>query len=118
MNKELDALNKVCLLKKFLYGLKQASRQWHTKLLEVLTSREYRQSKNDYSLFIKKKKERITIIAIYVNDIIITGDDKFEIKTLKQYLDKTFTIKDLGKLHHFLGIEVSYNKKGNMSNTT
>ena len=63
-------------------------------------------------MFIKKQKERITIIAVYVDDIIITWDDKFEIETLKEYLDKTFTIKDLGKLHYFLGIEVSYDKEG------
>ena len=48
------------------------------------------------------------IIAVYVDDIILIGEDIKEINFLKTHLDKVFTIKDLGDLHFFLGIEVSY----------
>jgi len=58
--------NKVCRLKKSLYGLKQASRQWFTKLKNTLLSLGYTQSKNDYSLFLNKTTTNITLIAVYV----------------------------------------------------
>src|SRR5688572_23357200 len=65
--------NQVCRLKKALYGLKQASRQWFAKLVHELHSQGYSQSKNDYSLFLKKSEAHIIIAAVYVDDIIITG---------------------------------------------
>ena len=64
--------NKVCRLKKSLYGLEQGSRQWLSKLSTALTSLGYQQSKNGYSLFINKSSTDITIIAVYVDDIMIT----------------------------------------------
>ena len=49
---------------------------------------------------------------MYVDDIIIIGNDVVAISNLKQYLHKTFSIKDLGDLRYFLGIEVSRSFKG------
>ena len=91
--------NQVCLLKKSLYGLKQASRQWFHKLMLSLKSQDFLQSKNDYSLFIKKDGHNITVVAVYVDDIILTGNDINCISQLKHYLHDTFSIKDLGTLH-------------------
>jgi Reverse transcriptase (RNA-dependent DNA polymerase) len=48
---------------------------------------------------------------VYVNDIIITGNNKKEIKNVKDYLKNEFDIKDLGKLKYFLGIEIVYSKE-------
>ena len=104
--------NEVCRLKKSLYGLKQASRQWFAKLVSALTSHGFTQSKNDYSMFIKKKDHHITIAAIYVDDILLTGTDSFTIDELKAFLHHSFSIKDLGLLHYFLGIEVGYLPEG------
>lgn len=97
----------VCKLTKSLYGFKQASRQWFAKLLQELLKQGYKQSKNDYSLFVKRKEETLTILAVYVDDIILTGNDIEEICLIKSHLDKSFSIKDLGNLHFFLRIEVS-----------
>ena len=63
--------NKVCLLKKSLYGFKQASRKWHEKLVIELNTLSFIQSKNDYSLFIKNQNNIITIMAVYVDDILL-----------------------------------------------
>ncbi|XP_021734172.1 uncharacterized protein LOC110700899 [Chenopodium quinoa] len=67
----------------------------------------YVQSKNDYSLFLKDSQASKTIIAVYVDDILITGPDDTEIQTVKNTLHQKFSIKDLGELNYFLGIEVS-----------
>ena len=54
----------------------------------------------------------MTFIAIYVDDIILTGNDHHEIQRLTEHLDTVFSIKDLGKLNYFLGIEVNYTAAG------
>ena len=104
--------NKVCRLRKSLYGLKQAGRQWFSKLKETLLSLGYSQSKNDYSVFLNKSTSHITVIAVYVDDILITGSDHEEIKHVKHCLNHKFGIKDLGKLHCFLGQEVNHTSQG------
>nr|XP_016440311.1 PREDICTED: uncharacterized mitochondrial protein AtMg00810-like [Nicotiana tabacum] len=76
----VSGTNMICKLKKSLYGLKQASRQWYSKLSESLISLDYSVSKNDYSLFIKSIDGCITVVAVYVDDIFLSGNDDKEIK--------------------------------------
>lgn len=104
--------NKVCKLRKSIYGLKQASREWFTKLLFHLKDQGFVQSKNDYSLFIRKTGDLICMAVVYVDDIILTGTDTQAIHDLKNHLHHEFGIKDLGALSYFLGIEVSYLSTG------
>ncbi|GKC47894.1 putative RNA-directed DNA polymerase [Tanacetum coccineum] len=65
--------HRVCKLKKSLYGLKQAPRKWNEKLTSVLNEFDFKQSKNDHSLFIKSDNDNMVILLVYVDDIIITG---------------------------------------------
>jgi len=102
----------VCKLQKSLYGLKQASRQWYEKLSMVLLQRGYTHSHNDYSLFYKKEDDSVVFLAVYVDDILVTGNNEAEINSLKSFLDDTFKIKDLGEVHYFLGIEVLHTDHG------
>jgi len=104
--------NLVCRLHKSLYGLKQASRQWFAKFSTAIQAAGFVQSKADYSLFTRRKGKSFTTLLIYVDDILITGNDVNAISTLKQFLHSRFRIKDLGNLKYFLGIEVSRSKKG------
>ncbi|CAL2274238.1 unnamed protein product [Prunus armeniaca] len=104
--------NLVCRLHKSLYGLKQASRQWFAKFTEAILAAGFIQSKADYSLFTRKVGKSFTTLLIYVDDILITGNDIDAINSLKSFLHTRFRIKDLGDLKYFLGIEVSRSKKG------
>ncbi len=60
----------------------------------------------------KKTDHGIVVIVIYVDDLIITGDSDSDISDLKKLLKQKFEMKDLGKLHYFLGIEVIKFPKG------
>jgi len=104
--------NVVCRLHKSLYDLKQASRQWFSKFTKVVLAAGFFQSKADYSLFIKRDDTSLTILLIYVDGILITGNKIESIKGLKQFLHTRFRIKDLGDLKFFLGIEIARSKKG------
>ncbi|XP_070051729.1 uncharacterized protein [Nicotiana tomentosiformis] len=102
----------VCKLKKSLYGLRQASRQWFFKLSEALLSKGYISSLNDYSLFTKSTSDSLVVLAVYVDDILLAKNDLSEMQSLKSYLDATFKIKDLGLVHYFLGLEISLHPQG------
>lgn len=77
-------------------------------MVAKLSFQGYTQSKLDYSLFFKKNSSTITFVVVYVDDVLVTRNDPIEIAHLKQHLDSVFNIKDLGILHYFLCIEVSY----------
>lgn len=103
---------KVCKLQKSLYGLKQASRQWFAKLTEALLQLGFAQSHADYSLFIKSTDSTFTAALVYVDDIIVTGTDPSAIESFKQFLDAQFSIKNLGLIKYYLGIEVTRSSQG------
>nr|KYP41832.1 Retrovirus-related Pol polyprotein from transposon TNT 1-94 [Cajanus cajan] len=105
--------NKVCLLKKALYGLTQSLRAWFGRFTKEMVSLEYRQSQGDHTLFIKHSSTgKFALLFVYVDDMIIAGDDETEKLALKEKLAAQFEMKDLGKLKYFLGIEVAYSKNG------
>jgi Reverse transcriptase (RNA-dependent DNA polymerase) len=107
-----EATRKVCKLEKALYGLKQSPRAWFGRFCQAMKSYGYTQSESDHTMFFKKNQGKITVLIIYVDDMIITGDDHVEIKELETRLSKEFEMKNLGGLKYFLGIEVSRSKEG------
>ena len=102
----------VCLLKKSLYGLKQAPRAWFDRLSQFLFHIGFNCSKADPSLFILRKSSMVIILLIYVDDILVAGNDSSYIQQLITQLGTEFAIKDLGSLHYFLGIEVKRSSDG------
>jgi hypothetical protein len=107
-----QTVGKVCRLKKSLYGLKQSPRAWFDRFRRAVCGMGYTQCNGDHTVFYKHRGTFITIMAVYVDDIVITGDDVEEIKCLKENLGKAFEVKDLGPLRYFLGIEVARSPKG------
>jgi len=108
----VGGLNQVCKLLKSLYGLKQASYQWYSKLSLSLIAFGFTQSKANYSLFTKVDDNFFLALLVYVDDIIITGNCSSSIESLKSFLHKQFQIKDLGCLRYFLGLKVARSSTG------
>ena len=102
----------VCKLNKSLYGLKQAPRAWFERLCKLLLTSGYIQAPEDYSLFSQLTPNGITVLLVYVDDLLITGSDSQSIVALKAMLSKSFFIKDLGCLTYYLGIECLTTKNG------
>nr|GEZ14533.1 putative ribonuclease H-like domain-containing protein [Tanacetum cinerariifolium] len=101
-----------CRLKKSLYGLKHSLRAWFGRFTLAMKSYDFKQSNSDYTMFLKNKKNRVTCLIIYVDDMVIIGNDEEEIKRLKEGLFTEFKMKDLGNLKYFLGNEVLMSPKG------
>jgi hypothetical protein len=104
--------NRVCRLNKSLYGLKQASRNWFSKFSSVLIAAGFHQSPADHSLFTKSQGSSFTIVLVYVDDILVAGNNLDSIGKLKDFLAQKFRIKDLGTLKYFLGLEVALSPTG------
>jgi len=96
----------VCLLKKSLYGLRQAPRAWFEKFSNFLLEYGFFCSSTDPSLFILHTGTETILLLLYVDDIILTGSSSYMLSNLINSLGLQFHMKDLGALHYFLGIEV------------
>lgn len=102
----------VCRLYRSLYGLKQAGRQWNVELCCKLEDFGFIQSTFDHCLFIKRSSTSFIILLVYVDDVLIIGDCEKEITKVKDYLDKDFSIKDIGYAHYFLRLEIVRGEDG------
>jgi hypothetical protein len=96
----------VCKLRKTLYGLKQSLRAWFGRFSEVVLKFGLQRCQTDHSVFHLHTSAGYILLVVYIDDIVITGDDSGGIARLKQFLQDQFHTKDLGKLRYFLGIEV------------
>ncbi|CAL2259327.1 unnamed protein product [Prunus armeniaca] len=102
----------VCKLKKALCGLKQSPRAWFGRFTTAMKKFGYRQANTDRTLFIKHRAGKVTLLIIFVDDMIVTGDDTVKIEELQKRLASEFEMKDLGSLKYFLGVEVTRSKHG------
>jgi hypothetical protein len=103
---------KVLKLHRSLYGLKQSPRAWFDRFRKAVLKLGFMQSNADHTLFYRRCGGKLTVLIVYVDDIIITGDDDQGIEKVKQHLTNEFEVKDLGQMRYFLGIEVSRSSRG------
>jgi hypothetical protein len=99
-------ITSITKLNKVLYSLNQSPRVWYNTLANFLAMLGFQLLDTDTSVFTKES----TIIAIYINDLLITSDSKTNIITLKNILSDYFKILDLGACYFYLGIEIIYNR--------
>ena len=104
--------NKVCHLRRTLYGLKQAPRAWFSKFSSTIFRLGYTASPYDSTLFLRRTDRGTILLLLYVDDMIITGDDLRGIQELKDFLSQQFDMKDLGHLNYFLGLEITHSTDG------
>lgn len=102
-----DHPNHVCRLKKSLYRLKQAPRAWYHELCSYLIDLGFTNSVADMFLFIHHCGKHIICVLVYVDDMLITGSNNDLITQFIYSLVGRFSLKDLGELRYFLGIEAT-----------
>jgi hypothetical protein len=99
-------------LHKFLYGLKQAPPAWYSRFAIFLTTLGFLEAKSDTSLFIFRHDSDTVYLLLYVDDIILTASSMELLRRTIFALQWKFAMKDLGPLHHFLGITVECRPAG------
>lgn len=104
--------DQVCKLIITVYGLKQTSRKWYEKHINILLKLGYSQSNSDYSMFTLIRGNHIIVLLVYVYDVILVGTSLHEFDRVKQVLHRAFKIKDLGKSKYFLRLEVAHLNEG------
>jgi len=100
----------VCKLNRTLYGLKQSSRMWNKKIDEYLLSQGFQRLDTDHSIYIRRTKDSLIIIAIYVDDLLLATNTITIMLTFKAELSKKFSMTDCGEVHHFLGLNIRRNR--------
>ncbi|KAD2805330.1 hypothetical protein E3N88_38707 [Mikania micrantha] len=98
--------NKVCKLKKSIYGLKQASRSWHHRFDDEVKKFGFIKNADEACVYKKASGSIITFLVLYVDDILLFGNDIPTLEGVKTWLGSCFSIKDLGEAAYILGIKI------------
>lgn len=101
-----DGTSRVCKLRKPIYGLKQASREWNKKLINKLKAADLSQSNIDPCVFYKMEDNKMLFIAIYVDDLLIFDNNDILRNDIKSNLMDKFKMKDLGTAEYCIGIHI------------
>ncbi|CAA0357000.1 unnamed protein product [Arabidopsis thaliana] len=110
--------DKVYKLNKALYGLRQSPRAWNNKLNHILLELQFKKCSKEPSVYRKEVGSHLFVIAVYVDDLFVTGTSLDVINKFKQEMSSNFDMSDLGKLTYYLGIEVTQHKEGIILNQT
>ncbi|RVW67678.1 Retrovirus-related Pol polyprotein from transposon TNT 1-94 [Vitis vinifera] len=101
-----DSKQLVCRLKRSIYGLKQASRQWYRKFDQVITSFGFKENTVDQCIYLKFSGSKFIILVLYVDDILLASSDVGLLHETKRFLSSKFDMKDLGNASFVLGIQI------------
>ncbi|GJR23764.1 retrotransposon protein, putative, ty1-copia subclass [Tanacetum coccineum] len=98
--------DRVCKLKCFIYGLKQASRQWNKRFNEEIKKFGFTQNRDEPCVYLKACESNVTFLILYVHDILIMGNNIPMLQDVKSYIRRCFAMKDLGEATYILEIKI------------
>ena len=82
-------------------------RQWNIQFHNVVMSHNFEMIEEDHCVYIKRSKDKFVILSLYVDDILIAGNNKEYILEIKRWLSSKFEINDIGEAVYILGITIS-----------
>lgn len=103
---DLKDAGKVCKLQWSIYGLKQASRSWNLQFDEVIKAFGFVQNVEEFCVYKKLSGSSVAFLVLYVDDILLIGNDVKFLESVKEYLNGQFSMKDLGEAAYILGIKI------------
>src|SRR5882757_832549 len=105
-----DHPQKVCLLQKAIYGLKQVSRAWNQQFHSVLQDLHFTRTRSDAGVYHRQDDGGTLIIILYVNDITILGDNLKNVEKIKTTLSNRYEMTDLGEIESYLGVWIKQDR--------
>jgi len=96
----------VCKLKKSIYKLKQASRQWYLKFNDTILSYGFVENTVDRCIYMKVSGSKFIILVLYVDDILLATNDIVLLHDVKNFLSNKFEMKDMSEASYVIGIEI------------
>ena len=93
-------------MNKSIYGLKQSSRQWYLRFHKEVISFDFTMIDEDHCIYVKKSNGMFVILSLYVDDILLAGNNLEYVKTVKSWLSKSFDMKDMGEADYILGVKI------------
>jgi hypothetical protein len=100
-----------CHMRKSIYGLKQASRQWYLKFDETIRSFGFKENKEDNCIYAKFRSGKFIFLILYVDDILLSSSDVSLLLETKRFLSSNFDMKDFGEASFVLGIEIHRDRR-------
>ena len=104
----------MCRLLRSIYGLKQASQSWNIRFDEAIRSYDFVKNEDEPCVYRKVSGSAITFLVLYVDDILIIGNDVGMLSTVKAWLSRHFSMKDLGEASYILEIRIYRNRSKRM----
>ena len=105
---------KVCKLLRSIYGLKQASRSWNIRFDQAIKSYGFEQNVDEPCVYKRIREDKVVFLILYVDDILLIGNDVGNLSSVKLWLTQQFNMKDLGEANYVLGIQILRDRKNKL----
>ena len=101
----------VCKLQRSIYGKKQAYRTWNIRFDQAITLYGFEKSPDQPCVYKRIQRSKIVFLVLYVDDILLIGNNVAVLSSVKGWLQKQFDMKDLGEANYILGIKLLRDRK-------